>query len=351
MDALSQLPFLLPERPPVTQIRGRDARALRPAPGARTQAMAGFEDRYTDIVDYIVRITDEIWIDRAIGLIRDTYADDCTIYSSYGVVRSVEDVIASTVTTINAFPDGRIHHLAVAWSGDDATGFYTSHLGHSRSTNVARTGWGPATGRRSSIRFAADCISKDNRIHTEWLVRDNGAQVRQFGFDVHDCARRAAQTGRFDHLVPPSLDKPQAALGSGERWARDLFDDIWTARRLDRLDRHYAPDAIVHAGGGRQAQGPRDIGRLFIHVQAAMPDALMHVENICLAQENDGVIVAVRWLLTGTSKAGGVLGDCPEGASLAMMGISHLRIGTTGAIVEEWMIFDEVGVLAQAYAA
>ena len=80
-------------------------------------------------------------------------------------------------------------------SGDEEQGFYTSHLGHSRSTNLGRSGFGPATGRRTSIRFAADCISRDNRIHTEWLVRDNGAAVRQLGFDPHEVARAIAEAG------------------------------------------------------------------------------------------------------------------------------------------------------------
>ena len=172
------LPFVLPDRPAVTQIRQCDARDLVHPTGKRTQPMAGFEDKFVDIVDYVVRITDEIWMDHAIGRIYDTYDASCTIYSSYGVVRSIEEVIAGTVTTLNAFPDGEIHHLNVAWGGDETADYYTSHLGHSRSTNMGRTGWGPATGRRASIRFAADCISRDSLIHAEWLVRDNGAQVR-----------------------------------------------------------------------------------------------------------------------------------------------------------------------------
>jgi hypothetical protein len=69
--------------------------------------MRGFEDRFTDIVDYIVRITDEIWMDRAVGYIYDTYDPSCTIYSSYGIVRSVEEVIASTVATLNSYPTAR----------------------------------------------------------------------------------------------------------------------------------------------------------------------------------------------------------------------------------------------------
>jgi hypothetical protein len=252
----------------VTLLRQQDVRLLRQHPAAeRTQKLRGFEDRFTDIVDYIVRITDEIWMDRAVGYIYDTYDASCTIYSSYGVVRSVEEVIASTVTTLNAFPDGEIHHLAVAWSGDEDEGFYTSHLGHSRSTNVGRTAWGPGTGRRTSIRFVADCVSRDNRIHTEWLVRDNGAAVRQLGYDPHVIARGIAKAGAAEEFVVSPRRRldgqaPRGRLDLDESnvdgWARALFHDVWNLRRLDWLGRAYADDVIAHAGGGRTAQGLRN---------------------------------------------------------------------------------------------
>ena len=122
------------------------------------------------------------------------------------------------------------------------------------------------------------------------------------------------------------------------------------SRRLDWVDRYYAPDAIVHAGGGRYAQGPRDIQTLFIHLLSAIPDGVLRVEHVCHSEERDGVIVAVRWTLEGRTAPGGVLGECPVGSPVRMMGISHLRLA--GArIVEEWMLFDEVGVLVQAYRA
>jgi predicted ester cyclase len=351
------LPFLLPERPPVTRIRRSDAGKLGAPTGPRTQPMKGFEDQYVDIVDYIVRITDEIWMDRAIGRIYDTYDASCTIYSSYGVVRSVEEVIAGTITTLNAFPDGEIHHLNVAWSGDEEVGFYTSHLGHSRSTNVGRTNFGPGTGKRASIRFAADCISVENRIHTEWLVRDNGALVRQLGFDMHDTARalaRAAPSEQF--IVSPetrlegqkprkSLDVPGHAL---DGWVRHMFHNLWNLKRLDWLDQYYSPDVVIHAGGGRVAQGLRNVGALLIHIQAAMPDGIIRVEHVCHSEEADGVIVAVRWVFEGTTQPGGVLGECPAGKPVFMMGVSHMRF-SGATIVEEWMIFDELGVLSQAY--
>jgi predicted ester cyclase len=351
------LPFVLPERPAVTRLRHQDARAVAAGGSTRTQPMAGFEDRFTDIVDYIVRITDEIWMERAVGYVYDTYDASCTIYSSYGIVRSVEEVIASTVSTLNAYPDGEIHHLNVAWSGNEREGFYTSHLGHSRSTNVGRTAWGPGTGRRTSIRFVADCVSHDNRIHTEWLVRDNGAAARQLGYDLQELARNMAGTLPAELFIvspAPRLEgqAPRARLALDERtpegWARALFHDVWNLRRLDWLRRHYSADVVAHAGGGRTTQGLRNYQTLVLHVLAAIPDGVVRVEHVSWSEEADGVIVAVRWVLEGRSAPGGVLGECPPGRPVFMMGMSHLRLAG-GLVVEEWMLFDELGVLAQSY--
>ena len=87
---------------------------------------------------------------------------------------------------------------------------------------------------------------------------------------------------------------------------------------------------------------------LILAMQAALPDGVMRVEHVCHSEEADGVIVAVRWVREGTTRAGGVLGDVPERRPVFMMGVSHLRLA--GAkVVEEWMLFVEIGVLAQAY--
>jgi predicted ester cyclase len=74
----------------------------------------------------------------------------------------------------------------------------------------------------------------------------------------------------------------------------------------------------------------------------------MRVEHVSHSEETDGVIVAVRWVYEGTTQSGGVLGECPVGKPVFMMGISHMRFAGD-KIVEEWMVFDELGVLSQAY--
>lgn len=339
------LPFDLPERAATKQIRATGACAM-PAP---KQPMAGFETRFTDIVDYIVRITDEIWLDRAVGYIHDTYAADCVVYTSYGIVRTARQVTANTVAAIASAPDGQTTHLAVAWDGDEDAGFYTAHLGFDDVTNDADTVYGPATGRRYTMRFAADCISHANKIHTEWLVRDNGAVVRQLGFDLDEAARAVAALPVAEPYVPETGELPVAAAGSVEAWVRTLFDVAWNARRLDRLGDYYAADVAVHSGGARERTGLRALADLILSIIASIPDGVVRVEHVCWAAEADGVIVAVRWLLRGSSARGGLLGNAlPVGRPVYMMGCSHFRLA--GArIVEEWTVFDEVAVLAMAY--
>ena len=348
------LPFRLPDRPTVRRIR-QAAPALAQESAARTQSMTGFEDRFTDIVDYIVRITDEIWQDRAIGYIRDTYDPTCVVYSSYGVVRSAERVVRSTIAGVAAVPDGDTHHLNVAWSGDDVESFYTAHLGFGHGTHTAHGTYGAPTGERYVMRFAADCVSRNNMIHTEWLVRDAGAVVRQVGLDMDEAARAVAALPIQEPYLAasPMTFEPtrSAADHSVEAWAYDLFDTIWNGRRLDHIKRFYARDVIAHSGGGRTVQGIPAFSNLTVAILASIPDGVLTVENMCWSDETDGVIVAVRWVLSGSSARGGVLGhQLPEGKPVFMMGCTHMRLNGP-LIVEEWTVFDEIAVMAMAYRA
>ena len=351
------LPFRLPPRPPVTRVRQVDPLELRAAKPARLQPMAGFDKGYADIVDFIVRITEEIWVDRAVGRIYETYDHACTIYSPYGVVRSVQEVVASTVSTLNGFPDGELHHVNVAWDSDEAEGFYTSHLGYSRSTNLGASNWGPATGRRIGVHFVADCVTRSNFVHTEWLVRDNGAVVRQLGLDPSVVARRIADGPSASQRVHSS---PTALLGQAPRpslqavddgvesWAHVMFDQLWNQRRLDRLGQYFSADSICHAGGGRVAAGLRNQQALMLSILSAMPDAVMQVDKVTWSDETDGIIVAVRWRLEGSSQPGALFGDCPAHKPVLLNGMSHLRLVGTH-VVEHWMIFDEIGALVGIY--
>ena len=351
------LPFALPKRALVTRIRQRDMADLLKGPPARTQPMAGFDAHYGDIVDYIVRITEEIWRDRAIGRIYETYDAGCTVYGASSVVRSVEEVVAATLASLNAYPDGVTEHVNIAWRGDESAGFYTSHLGYSKATNLGTSEFGLATGKRVMSYFVADCISRDNRIHTEWLMHDRSAVLSQLGLDLHETAKKMATDSLADVFVvsPPTRLDGQAPrrrydgpTDTPDGWARHHFETTWNARRLEHLPFHYTADAVAHWPGCREATGPRAIGELVIGLLASLPDATVRVEHVSWSEEADGVILAVRWLAEGTTRGGGMLDDVPTGKPVALRGSSHFRFGG-GYVVEEWTVFDELDALIQAY--
>ena len=353
------LPFTLPNREPVTRIRQRDLLDLLNPSGPRTQPMAGFEAHYVDIVDYIVRITEEIWRGRAIGRIYQTYDASCTVYGSASVIRSVEQVAAATIASMQEYPDATTDHVNIAWCGDEQTGFYTSHLGYSGGTNLGASAFGPPTGARVMSYFVADCVSRNNRIHTEWLIHDSGAVLHHLGLDLHEVARSQAEEPLNDiFVVSPHTrlngqaprDWGDGAVDTPDGWARNHIGQIWNARRLEHVALHYAPNAVAHWPGCRAANGPDEIAGLIVALLASVPDATIRVEQVSWSEETDGVILAVRWLLEGTTRAGGLLGDVPNCQPVWMMGSSHFRFGD-GFIVEEWTVFDELAVVAQAYRA
>ncbi len=352
-------PFILPIRPGVTRVRHQTEPGMLAAMGPH-QALPGFPTEYRDIVDYIVRITRAIWIDGAVGLIYDTYDPNCVVYTAVDVGRGVEAVVAGTIASMVAFPDLDNHFLNVAWSDLGNGDFYTSHLGFGTGVNVGASAYGPATGCTATIRFCADCISRDGRIHTEWLARDNGALVAQLGLDLHEAAQTLAALPtreRYVRAAPARLDgqTPPVPLASPRNTLnlhlRHLFHDVWNRRRFDMLADHYAPDVRVHTSGARVAQGIRALRALHLSLLASMPDASMTVGHVSWSDEVDGTIAAVRWELAGTSRPGGWFGDVPAGLPIAVPGMTHCRFDASGRIVEEWTIFDEVAVLANAYRA
>ena len=335
-------PLVAPRREPVTRVRHvRDA---------LDRTGAGRPDGYRDIVDFIVRITHRIWTDGDIGLIHDTYHPDCVVHTAAGVSRGVESVVSGTLSAMAAFPELEDHVLNVAWN-ETPGGLYTSHLGFGTVLNAGDSAYGPATGRAARVRYCADCVTTDWRIHTEWLARDNGAVVRQLGLDLHETGRRLAAVAAHEVPVRTLPAAPDLSSDSLDGRLRSLFDDIWNHRRLDVLADAYAPDVRIHTAGGRTAAGLDALRALHLSLMASAPDGVMTVGHTCWSDETDGLIAAVRWELAGTARRGGWLGALPDGVPLIIPGMTHCRFDAAGRIVEEWTVWDEVAVLARCYRA
>ena len=83
---------------------------------------------YADPDDFIREVTDLIWVNRAIGYIRENYEPDSIVHGAYGTSVGRDEVIEGSLMRISATPDRIGQAEDVIWEarGDDA--FLSSHL-------------------------------------------------------------------------------------------------------------------------------------------------------------------------------------------------------------------------------
>jgi hypothetical protein len=350
------LPFSLPERPTATCARKR-TRAVGAARVKTTHIRGNSEITYENIVDFILGVTELIWSDCAIGRIYDAYDHACTVFRAETIMRSVEELVADCTQTLHAFREFRIDHLNVAWREGSGGEAHTSYIGRCHALNAGDSCIGPATGGRVSVLYGADRVSRDFRIHAEWRIYDTGALVRQLGADLHQLARRLAEIPlRECWIVSPQTrlvgQAPREPLEDStkdvERWAQRFVHTLWNLKRLDLLATYYRVDVMVHAAGGRRLKGLSKLCEFLLAIQASLPDAVVRVEQVSHSKKADGVLVAIRWILEGTTRVNGLLGDLPANKPVFMLGINHLRFAGSH-ICEEWMLFDELSILTQAF--
>lgn len=320
--------------------------------------MRGFDPEFTDLTDYIIKITERIWERRDIGLIRRWYAPDCVTHTSMGPIRGAEAVVAGTLDTLNAFPDRQLLAEDVIWSGDDTVGFLSSHRVSSPGTHLGAGVFGPPTGRAIHSRALADCACLNNQVVEEWLTRDYAGILVQVGLDPAEFASRLAADDAAIGREPWHLDDARRLRAEGAlrppvhddhpaaRLVRQTLDAIWNRTEIGAVRDVYHPACVVHAPAARLLHGHDRLERWLIGWLSAFPDARLAVEH-SIAREDAGlpIRVATRWWLTGTHTGYGAFGP-PSGATVLALGITHHHV-VDGRIREEWTVVDEVAVRKQ----
>lgn len=89
--------------------------------------MKGFDDRFTDLPDYILKCTAQIWEGRDIAALDWHYSDDLIVRTPAGISRGNAAGKANTMATLSEFPDRQLLGEDVIWCGDDQSGFLSSH--------------------------------------------------------------------------------------------------------------------------------------------------------------------------------------------------------------------------------
>ncbi|MDB5506429.1 MAG: ester cyclase [Devosia sp.] len=352
----------------VLQVERRDYTELAPTDRPRMQSMDGFDDIYTDIVDYIVRCTHKIWDERDIGLIYSHYTHNCVLYGTTGTIYNREDVVRDTIQRLVSFPERRGMATQVIWNGNDVDGFYTSHLVTGSGRHTQNGHLGPATGRPFVSRTIADCMIVKNKIYREWVVADTMAIIKQLGLDPNLFAMRTAkakfaagltsldigENRRFLGQTPPT-DKPDTSIAHNdiEVYTLEWLHEVFTKRMFGKITEVYAPTVQYHGPLMKELYGVAAVVHQHLGLIGSLPDASYEPQYISsVPSEEGGVKVAVRWVMEGHHLGYGILNELgdPTGKRVQVMGMTHYHY-KNGKIVDEWNVYDELSLLTQVKLA
>jgi hypothetical protein len=321
--------------------------------------MQGFDAKFQDFPDYIIGITKEIWEDRGIATLHHYYSDDIVVRSPASVVLGNQNVIGATMATLAEFPDRQLLGEDVIWSGTPEEGMLSSHRIISTATHMADGVYGKASGKQLRYRILADCHAINNQINDEWLIRDQGAIVRQMGWEPKKYAANLieAEGGPANCVKPlsPLTDQPGPYKGTGN-------DSVWGARYAEILNRIMGADiAAIEAEydravqseyvGGVSGHGWDAVDRFWMGLRASFPNAEFKIEH--QIGRDDPMMpprAAIRWSLWGKHDGWGTFG-APTGAEVYVLGISHADFGALIAdqpkVRREYTLFDETSVWKQ----
>lgn len=321
--------------------------------------MKGFSNRWKDFPDYIIGITQEIWEHRGVGTLTHYYSDDIPVRSPMGVQKGNEAVIASTMATINEFPDRELLAEDVIWSGNEDDGFLSSHRLLTKATYTHDGQFGKATGKPWVVRVIADCAAKNDTIYDEWLIRDYGGMLRQMGKDPRDFAANLIEAeggpATAKPVFTPAIDVEGDYKGTGN-------DNAWGQRYADILTRVMDKDFTTitrdfdRAVVGEYAGAQTSIGRegcmsFWVGLRSSFPNATFKIHHqIGMDADMLSPRAAIRWSLDGVHDGWGSFGP-PTGAPVHVMGMCHAEFGPFGpdgvGLRREFALYDEVAIWKQ----
>lgn len=315
--------------------------------------MRGFSNQFADFPDYILQITEEIWEDRGLGArMRDYYHKDVIVRMPAGISTGEPASTYATMGTLTEFPDRVLLGEDIIWSGDPEDGMLSSHRIMTTATHKGGH-FGPATGKPVTYRAIADCYAKDNQISDEWLIRDNGAIVRQLGMTPQDWVQREKDEGRTVGVFTPAddFDGPYMGRGNDNEWGAKYADLLHRIMRAEFsvIPAEYDRACHLEYPGGVTGHGHKAADAFWLGLRSSLPSADFATHHV-IGREDPMMPprAAVRWSLTGSHDGWGMLGR-PTGKPVHVMGISHAEFGPWG-LRREWVLYDEIALWAQVMA-
>ena len=316
--------------------------------------MKGFDKKYKDFPDYILKITKQIWEGKDVDSIGEFYTDDIPVRSPFGITYGNKPVIEATYNTLKEFPNRQLLGEDVIWNGNDDKGYHSSHRILSKGTHLGDGFYGKPTGKDIYYRVIADCACKGNQVYDEWIVRDQGAMVRQIGYTPKEFAQiMIDKEGGFEKAkklfdrndIKPSDYQPEKIKkdSAGQKYSEILskvFEEGYDFNNYNRASSIYWP-------GNKLGHGREDVSKFWNSLKDIFTDIKFTIEHVgYLDESNKNPRASIRWFLEGLHSNDSEDYGKKTNSKLFIMGINHVELNQDG-IIREWVLFDEVAIWKQ----
>ena len=316
--------------------------------------MKGFDKKYKNFPDYILKITKQIWEGKDVDSIGEFYTKDIPVRSPFGITYGNKPVIEATFNTLREFPNRQLMGEDVIWNGNDNNGYHSSHRILSKGTHLGDGFYGKPTGKDIYYRVIADCACKDNQVYDEWIVRDQGAMVRQIGYTPKEFAQimidneggleKANKLFDKNDIKPSNYQPEQVKINSaGERYSKILnkvFREEYNFQDYNRASTIYWP-------GNKIGHGREDVAKFWNSLKEILTDTKFTIEHIgYLDEPNKNPRASIRWFLEGVHSKDSEDYGKKTNSKLFFMGINHVELNDDG-VIREWVLFDEVAIWKQ----
>jgi predicted ester cyclase len=316
--------------------------------------MKGFDKKYKDFPDYILKITKQIWEGKDVDSIGEFYTDEIPVRSPFGITYGNKPVIEATYNTLKEFPNRQLLGEDVIWNGNDDKGYHSSHRILSKGTHLGDGFYGKPTGKDIYYRVIADCACKGNQVYDEWIVRDQGAMVRQIGYTPKEFAQimidkeggLVKAKKLFDkNDIKPSDYQPEKIKkdSAGQKYSEILckvFEEGYDFNDYNRASSIYWP-------GNKLGHGREDIFKFWSSLKDIFTDIKFTIEHVGYLDESDkNPRASIRWFLEGLHSNDSEDYGKKTNSKLFIMGINHVELNQDG-IIREWVLFDEVAIWKQ----
>ena len=316
--------------------------------------MKGFDKKYKDFPDYILKITKQIWEGKDVDSIGEFYTDNIPVRSPFGITYGNKPVIEATYNTLKEFPNRQLLGEDVIWNGNDDKGYHSSHRILSKGTHLGDGFYGKPTGKDIYYRVIADCACKGNQVYDEWIVRDQGAMVRQIGYTPKEFAQiMIDKEGGLEKAkklfdrndIKPSDYQPEKIKkdSAGQKYSEILskvFEEGYDFNNYNRASSIYWP-------GNKLGHGREDISKFWNSLKDIFTDIKFTIEHVgYLDESNKNPRASIRWFLEGMHSEDSEDYGKKTNSKLFIMGINHVELNQDG-IIREWVLFDEVAIWKQ----